>query len=413
MRIYVFDTGLRDRTGHHSHFAMHVPQSLAPYDVDLRYFAHVDSPEEYDSIKVVPHFRHYHYRQYMPGAYRPAPGAGYDRLYEEIMSFAREFAADIAALGEGAPGNDDFVYLHTAGLREALGLSQWMKESGRKPRVAMLFHNAFPWDRDSIDLGEGTVGGLLYRITGRAIKAAVDSKRCLIGATNKGLADLIARPLGMRVGVFPAPIWYGNAPGVTSGAAEVSADRPIISLLGHTRPDKGFEQIPNIIRRIHELTPEATVICHLNKSVRQMPLDFTIYEKLEQEGLVQLVKGFLPDEELNALIRRSSFLLMPYNRASYRTTLSGVFALATAMGRPSIVPTDTWMANQISMDRAAGVTFADDMPDTIAEAVAQGVRDRAALIRRAEALAPGWCRERSGEALVTKLMEWAGVKRKD
>lgn len=403
-RLYVFDTGLNGKGGHHGHFALHMPRSLARYDIDLRYFGHRKLTDEFPYVKVVPHFRHGHYRMYFPGMS--------DAPFKEITVIAKEFAADIASLGDDAPGDDDIVFMPTTGLREALGITEWMKASGRTPCVAMLFHRTFPWALVDTELGVGTVGKKLYGLVGRALAEAMVRDNCLVAATNRYLAELIARPLGRGVRVLPAPVWYGDIPSGDKQIAHAKDGRAVISILGHTRPEKGLDRIPAIIRKLCERDIQAHCLVQVNLGRTGKPVDLSACEALEKEGQAELIRGFVSDDEMNALIRRSTFVLMPYDRVAYRQMLSGMFAQVTAMGRPSIVPSNTWMADQIAKGRATGLAFRHDDPETIGDTVEAALAEKTEYVQRAEELAPAWRRERSGEALVAKLMDWAGVRPK-
>src|SRR5690606_19720467 len=79
--------------------------------------------------------------------------------------------------------------------------------------------------------------------------------------------------------------------------------------------------------------------------------------------------GALSDADYAGALQRSAVIVVPYEPASYRARVSGIFVDAVAAGCVTVVPSDTWMSEMIAQGRAAGVTFDRLDPSAIAAAV--------------------------------------------
>jgi glycosyltransferase involved in cell wall biosynthesis len=394
MRAYILDPGLRELTGHHAHGAQHVGRDLGRHAADLRIYGHKEmNPELARSTGARPLFRLSHYQQPFNDEY--------DGLLQDLLQGSALFADDVRSLGTQAPGDDDLVFLPTCGPREALGVGRWAQRARRKPRVAMLFHRIHPAD---LALVPGALGGALYRHAGRAL-AANFGARCLVGATNTALARALAAVFDRDVPVLPPPLWYGEP----SPANAQTHARPVIAFLGYLRPEKGHGLIPPLVRALRKRDVGADVLVHVS-SANRAASDLTEYQKLEREGLATLVNRWLPEDELGRLIGSASLVTLPYGREHYTHMISGVFCSAVAAGRPCVVPSDTWMAEQLSSGRAAGVSYGPETVDSIADAIVAALGMLPELGPRAQAAAAAWRREQSGGALISKLMAWAAGK---
>jgi hypothetical protein len=73
---------------------------------------------------------------------------------------------------------------------------------------------------------------------------------------------------------------------------------------------------------------------------------------------VELVPSEQPHADHILTIARSDIVFLPYEATEYIALASGIFAEATALGKVSVYPAKTWMAEQVARGHAAGVGFA-------------------------------------------------------
>jgi len=392
MRIFVFDPGLTGRYGHHDHMAEGLWRDLKAAGFEVALFGNRKAdPGLLAALPVTPLFRQSHYQV--------TSADPYDGMVLDLGAGSRMFAEDIASLGAGAPGGDDLVIVPTTGLREAVGLGMWMMSSNRRPRAAILFHRAHS---PTLDLLPGSLAAAMHRQASRAIAPVAQGGRWLVGATTARLARMIEAPLGMPVEHLPVPIWYGAAAGPAGRRADGA---PVVAFLGDMRPEKGYHVVPPLIRAIRAKGATAGFLVHLG--VARNITDLSAYHALQQEGLAQVYLGWVPDDQMRVMLERASLVALPYARLQYGNTLSGIFALSVASARPCVVPSGTWMADQVAEGAAAGLSYPDDAIDGMADTACRALAQLEDLRERAESLAPRWRAEQSGSALVARLIAWA------
>lgn len=387
MRAYVLDPTLEAQSGHHEHFAAHVLLELGAHGCEVKLYGRRRAKPT-AALPVKPLFRLSHYDH--STAYAADPYIG---MLVDLLASARLFAREVSLLAAEAPDDDDLIILPTAGPREMLGLALWCRKTGRRPRVMALFHRIFP---AQADLSPGSLAGAVYRHAGRNVKPL--AARWLVAATTRRLASRITGPLDIPVEVLPVPIWYGER---RKRATSGHQGEPVIAFLGEMRPEKGYGVIPSAIRQLHARKARAKFLVHVG--VPHRAVDMTAYRALEEEGLAQVVAGWVSEERIQDLFDDASLIALPYDAAQYRESVSGIFAMAVASGRPCIVPAETWMSEQVDAGSAAGLSYP---PGGLVDTLCRGMDQVDALCDRADTLAPGWRMRESGPALVSRVLSW-------
>lgn len=394
MRVFVFDPGLEGRFGHHDHMAEGLLRELRAAEIEARIYGNVRArPELLAAVPLTPLFRQSHYELNSRDPY--------DGMLVDLLAGARLFHDDLAALDNESPGDDDLVFLPTAGLRELMGLALWMKARAPRPRVAALFHRLFS---PGTDAPPGSLAGALHRQVGSSLGPLLAQSPWLIAATNSRLAGLMSGPLGIKVAVFPAPIWYAAASAAT-GATAAAPEPPVIAFLGDMRAEKGYKVVPPLIRAAHSGGLPARFLVHLG--VARDIRDLGPYHALQQEGLAEVVTGWVPDDRMQAMIESAALIALPFDRVRYHSGVSGVFCLAAANARPCVAPSGTWMADQIEAGDAAGLCYPEGGVEVIVETLARALGRIRELRASAAELAPLWRERQSGSALVARLLAWA------
>src|SRR5262249_29616429 len=156
------------------------------------------------------------------------------------------------------------------------------------------------------------------------------------------------RVLGESVSTFPIP--KGYRPALLDDSRPRTA--PVVGILGHSRPDKGFALVPEIVARCPylrffvQVTPDDAEPLWQDRAARMRPAG---------NGITG--RGAFDAESSDALLSRVDIVLLPYDAAQSPLRSSGVFAEAVAAGKVTVVPADTWMSMHLAADRAAGVVF--------------------------------------------------------
>jgi len=137
---------------------------------------------------------------------------------------------------------------------------------------------------------------------------------------------------------------------------DIDSSTPIkITYIGDARREKGYQYIPEIARRLYMNYIKTNKV----KFILQSNFSFTEYQhnsdvfmarhQLEQfaEG-VELIKDSLSTTEYLELVRSSDIGLILYDRDNYYARSSGALVEYLSAGIPVIVPSGSWMSDQIA-----------------------------------------------------------------
>jgi hypothetical protein len=286
---------------------------------------------------------------------------------------------------------DDRVLLTTAFQCETHAVATWLAEipASRRPWTLVVYHND-RWNRfgpheRARQLGE-------FRATA-AILARRDSdaaRRLIVGSVVDELRPELGRLLGIDVHLVP----HMKPAGGYVAPRRRPADEPlVVGLLGGARREKGSDRIPAIITEVRKLGRVDFAVQIANEDLPPAALEELC--SIEGQPGVTVIHGPLDLATYHSLLARIDLLLLPYERIPYHTRASGPFVEGCVIGRPSVVPSGTWMGDQVAAGKAAGVTYAGDDPTAIAAAVMRAAADLPALASLAQAHAPEWTRKRT------------------
>jgi glycosyltransferase involved in cell wall biosynthesis len=214
------------------------------------------------------------------------------------------------------------------------------------------------------------------------------------------MALAFAQVLGLPVSDFPMPKFYPPAfPG-----ARADGRPPVVAILGHSRAEKGFHLIPELVERnrqlkfVIQISPEGADM--MWKEARPA---------VHAAPNVELVHGALEPESYYALMTRCDIVLLPYDPMLVPLRSSGVFAEAVGAGRATVVPAGTWMAGHLEAGRAAGVVFGEFNPGAISVALRDAAARLPELSPRARECAPAWRAQQSTSAYLNRVMDRFGL----
>ncbi len=133
---------------------------------------------------------------------------------------------------------------------------------------------------------------------------------------------------------------------------EILEEQHTVLFFGELRPNKGVHRLAAIARMVHEVLPQARFIVagkctKLPQRAAREKVQHAI-AALKTESNFEVHDRFIPDDEVEALFRRSALVILPYEEASQ----SGVIPVAYAFRKPvvaynvgdlgeSVVPNET------------------------------------------------------------------------
>jgi glycosyltransferase involved in cell wall biosynthesis len=116
--------------------------------------------------------------------------------------------------------------------------------------------------------------------------------------------------------------------------------------------------------------------------------------------------GPLAFADYRGLLAHCDLVLLPYERTTYRKRASGPFIEASVMGRPTVVPADSWMGDQVAAGKAAGVVYEGSDPAAIAAAVMQAAMTLPHLAGLARKHSPVWKNSRTCDP----FLDWLEIE---
>lgn len=326
----------------------------------------------------------------------------HDPVFRQDLTFDERTRAFADLLHEHldadtSPG--DRVLVTVATQCEARALAAWLGELpvGRRPWAVALFLSD-RWNRAPAAVGAwdaalagpasrarqlaelAVLGGDLARLP-----AAV-ARRLILGASTHDLGAELSALLGVPV--------QGAPMGTFVDAALPSRDGlppglpPSVAVVGGARPEKGSHHLPAIIAAARRL---CAVDFRIQLANEQLPPEgFAALAAALRAGAVELLEGPADRNAYFAFLAGADLLLLPYERSAYRQRLSGVLAEAALIGMPAVVPSGTWMAQQLESGEIAGVVYTGDGAEAVAGAIQTAVANLPALAARAVGQMAAW-----------------------
>ena len=322
-----------------------------------------------------------------------------DPVFRTDLTFDERTAAFAAMLHQHVDAElrgDDRLLLTVATQCEARALAAWAAAlpAARRPWTVVVFVSA-RWNRHGAAERERQLDELraLAADLSRLDRAAL--WRLIFCTHTSGLREELTALLGVPVHLVPTT---ELAAGIEPASRRPRAGPPRVALLGGARPEKGSHLLPEIVRESRARVAVDFLLHLANEQLSED--DVSRLCRLAGEPGITVTHGPLDRAAYLSLLGESDLLLFPYDRVAYRQRPSGIFGEAVLAGLPVVVPSGTWMAEQVIAGRAAGFAYQGEGVRPIAEAVADCAGALAALTARARELAPAWRRDQSLDAFL-------------
>lgn len=324
----------------------------------------------------------------------------------------RMFATDLERLLTLCEvGPSDHVYFPTAYGRDAAAVCALVQRVGadRLPTFHLEYRHAIlsPSELDRETDPFKAFHTRTHRAYFDACRAYPESPRVRFYTDTHELAADYAALAGFSFDVLPIPF---RADLIPPAPVRKPTDPLRVLFLGDLREEKGFTKLPPLVRalcadprgrRVQFVVPGA-----LHTEERE-PAMLAALAELEAYPTEQVERphrdGFMPAADYYRLLASSDVVLCPYDSKAYRARSSGVFAEAVAAGKPTVVPTETWMASE--QEPGAGEMYTDDRG--LLAALRRVCADHAKYRAAAEAARTRWRAKHTPENLVARLLSEA------
>ncbi len=371
-KFFILETGCVDWAGHRCNGVKYLNDYLTNRGFSVACAVHKNVSENVCQVtSALPVFRH--------APWPPLFKGSEEAELKNFSVMAHAIADDCNTLLANAD-LDDIILIPTASEREIYGLYLWARK--RPVDTIPYILPTIPL-ADFVDLDTGA-----YRYpTSEMLKSAVHDlvalvpkPRLVFSTVTRTLQTLLSNLLSVSVELASTPNCLdGFAP--SAGKIDGGRELSIVCAPGHLKGAKG----PETVVRLTEAFLGAPVEFH----VQNWPTPSHLPSNTILHG-----QGLSPDA-YRQLIRTSDILVLPYAGSFYRYGMSAVFEEAVAAGCICVVPSGTWMAEQIADGHAAGIVTNDAGFDAMRDALSRVLSHRDMYLARAGQLAEPW-RARAG-----------------
>ncbi|MDQ2948564.1 MAG: hypothetical protein M3Y27_21940, partial [Acidobacteriota bacterium] len=241
-------------------------------------------------------------------------------------------------------------------LRAAAGLLE------ARPRIRSLIHLGF--HTSPRRMPGRAQGDEAHRVIVRLRRAPEWERSVFFWTENQRLGDWMSRWLRAPVPTLPLLAPSGPGAGFRERKPE---DRLTISVLGESRPSKGFLDLPRIVEAIAASPPLAAAVHVVIQNWRPVSGYTVEHEqavaRLRSHPFVEIVEGMLDDDDYARRLADADALLLPYDPEIYNLRGSGI--LIEGMSRGAVILARAGTA----MEDAGkdGVVLTYETPDDLVE----------------------------------------------
>ncbi|MCC6194808.1 MAG: glycosyltransferase [Burkholderiales bacterium] len=406
MRFFYADPGLLNNQSHHANSCRCICRELRALDLHVVILGCLGiDPGLRVELGATPFFDGYTYSTFSDGD----PICGPLNAFKNWAWITANNLSRLMSIGA-----EDVLYLNSAQPPQFMGVIQWWKAipESERPRVVVEFGTDPGVDVLRVDdAGDPTYQlrdyrvdprPMLYRFAARHL-AAEDRTRFHVATFDDVTSRVFGSVLDWPVHTLPLPQDQHLPVRSRKGT------RPItIGVLGHQRPDKGFQLIPAIVRDL--LASERNIRILVQNSVPSDMADTqdAIRHISDSDSRVSLDEGPVGAERWIDLLRESDLMLCPYDPIRYIASYSAVATDAVANAIPLVAPDGTSLARLIRKYGDCGVIYAQNSVESIVAATRYALAHFDVLADRADEAASRWASTMGAANTAHELLEITG-----
>ena len=396
-RFFLLDPALRDRLGHHQDAAKCLLAEATAMGLPCMILGNQEAEPDALGLPVWRHFR--------VAGYAISKEANRGKSNENrTLKQNQILFQDLCRLPTALFCRDDLLLFPAVTRNQILGICQWIAQlsdqGATSPRIAVCL--MFP--PDWLTSPTNTDAEAIYR---QAIACIDPAAQVVWICETAALAEVFEPLIGCRPIVLPLvilPDRKGLAPAPTPAPAPAPAPatmeghllpaEPMVSVLGHTKAEKGSLMVPEVAERVVQMRPRARFTVQATSRSAQHE-DALIEACQALRPAPTIVRGSVEQKSFVRLLHETDLMLLPYDAESYGPRGSGLAIQATALGIPLVAPAGCAFADTAAHEDRA-VLFASHDPESIAMAVVTALdrlgalKENAAAIARAAATKPGY-----------------------
>lgn len=373
-RLYLFDPNLKTAGGHYLGYAGRVAEATESLGIEPVIVANVEMDPSLATNRVLPKLELNYWEEMRPN--------DAEDPHEHLSGSAERLAETMDRIQREEKLNDnDILFFPYINLAEVMGLARWRRRAGIVPRTVLLFRRDL--DEQGADAAIGArSGACLLRQALADLYACPGRERIRLLTDSDNLTEEHCQSLRRRFQTAPIPV---------DPALFVSGERrankvATLLYLGDARTEKGYLVLPSIAFALKEELSSGRVqlILQSNFNVPRGESGIAAARDfLSRLPNVTILRHAISEQQYNNYLLSSDLILLPYQVDRYVSRTSGILAEAICAGVPAIVPSGTWLAEQVRR-YGAGVTYQALDPKEPARAVFEALGSLEALRMRAE-----------------------------
>ncbi|MBS0520610.1 MAG: hypothetical protein JSR90_18075 [Proteobacteria bacterium] len=403
MRILYADSGLRSLEGHHASSGVALPAAFRRLGHDVTVLGHHELlPVLQQKAGAQPFFRFFTY-----GGPSEDPIAGW------LTNFAAAVDVTMADLGRAWVkfGPFDLIYFNSAKPAQIAALGLWMKATFAHPGMA-----------PAIAIELGTEAGLVRSGTGQTSTFSVREPTAIL---YRHVAERVGKPWLARMAflamtpaaaeeyafILEAPVTVVPLPQPLPPLRRRHPSGPlVVGLLGHQRPDKGWQLAADFVPLLLLRHPEIQIVAHQSDPSGMIEDTERLRALAAREPRLELLVQPAIHEAWFALLDRCDIVALPYDPARYEGAYSAIVGEALAAGAPVVVPAATTLSSAVEAAGGPGTTFSRWNAPSIAAAIGEAVDRFDDLAERAHHAGLAWREKHGPDRFVTAVIEAAGLR---
>ena len=327
-----------------------------------------------------------------------------DPVSSELSSYIVGAAAFASTLGKFLTPDitaDDWVYVAYASQNEVYAVASWMQtlSAEKRPRLALFCHR--PELKWSVDPHRETVSAnaSFWRFAARMLEQIGAKDRVQVFAPDLRLVEFLGWASGLKVSAAGISTPYF----LTPAQALSSPKRFDIGLIGEFRAERGSEIIPDLMIALDRLRPGMRYVLQLTDSTEQEAVQKKLADQGFMGSLSAIANNHLETAEFARLIAQVRLMVLPYHPQRYRMRSSGVLSECIAYATPCVVPSSTWLGDQLKDRFAAGEAFDGWTSDAVCSATVRAFDALDALTKTAEEKMLPWRQRNCARAMLERL----------
>lgn len=281
------------------------------------------------------------------------------------------------------------------------GIGLWLARRSPRRRPSVFFRLVGDELFDP-ETGQLTPNAEFFRTACSKLSKRPGHERVFLLASSSEVARFAASVGGRRVFVTSVPKHLVVA---TESAPALPA-RLTVHVHLNRRSGRFVDNLGEIIRLVTAAEPATRFIVKSSG----LPSEWRTRLESQMTSQAEMLPAEQDTTDYLANFSRCTVVLLGYEKRPYGKLTSGVFVEAAAFGKPVVVPSGTWMAQQIATGCGVGTIFEEPTPSSVAAALLQALSGSDNLSAAARAIAPRVRAENSSQGYIEKMMSFSNCR---